>query len=109
MTDRSRLIERSNTFMPCPPNGAAERMTIQASAKLNLTLEVGPRLETGYHPIASVMIPLSLADEIELEVAPAGDFRLDVEVAEPEGEVVDGGERNLAWRAAELLCRKGEA
>lgn len=94
--------------MQCPPNGAAERMVIQASAKLNLTLEVGPRQEDGYHPIASVMVPLSLVDEIELIKAPAGSFSLDVEVAEPLGEVIDGGEQNLAWRAAELLRREGE-
>lgn len=94
--------------MQCPPNGAAERMVIKASAKLNLTLEVGPRQQDGYHPIASVMVPLSLVDEIELEIAPAGSFQLDVEVAESVGEMIDGGESNLAWRAAELLCREGE-
>ncbi len=95
--------------MQCPSNGAAERMVIQASAKLNLTLEVGPRQEDGYHPIASVMVPLSLVDEIELVKAPVGSLSLEVEMAEVlAGEAIDGGEQNLAWRAAELLRSEGE-
>lgn len=94
--------------MQCPSNGAAERMVILASAKLNLTLEVGPRQDDGYHPIASVMVPLSLVDEIELSKAPAGQITLEVEMAESLGDVIDCGEQNLAWRAAELLRSEGE-
>lgn len=95
--------------MQCPSHGAAERMVVRASAKLNLTLEVGPRREDGYHPIVSVMVPLSLVDEIELIKAPAGRLSLEVEMAETfAGEAIDGGEQNLAWRAAELLRCEGE-
>lgn len=42
-------------------------MKITAPAKINLTLEVMAPRDDGYHPLRSVMVPLALADEIEVE------------------------------------------
>ena len=39
-----------------------------AYAKLNLSLEVLCKLENGYHWIRSVVAPISLADELVIEV-----------------------------------------
>lgn len=41
-------------------------VTLQAPAKLNLTLEVLSRVSGGLHGIRSVMVPIDLCDEIEI-------------------------------------------
>jgi 4-diphosphocytidyl-2-C-methyl-D-erythritol kinase len=78
-------------------------MQVLAPAKLNLTLEVEPPREDGYHPIASVIVPLELADEIHLELLEDRNIIIDVEMAIPQGVKIDGGPDNLAWQAARLL------
>ncbi len=47
-------------------------MTFACPAKINLTLEVIGRRDDGYHALRSVMVPLELADE--LQIVPAGHF-----------------------------------
>ena len=37
-------------------------LVVKAHAKINLYLEVGPRLDSGYHQVTSVMQTISLAD-----------------------------------------------
>jgi 4-diphosphocytidyl-2-C-methyl-D-erythritol kinase len=66
-----------------------------APAKINLTLEVLARRDDGYHGIRSVMVPLALADELQIEPAPAFTFSCD----RPELE----GSDNLALRALATL------
>ncbi len=44
------------------------RHVIQAPAKVNLSLLVGPPGEDGYHSLSTVFVPLSLADELEVEL-----------------------------------------
>jgi len=44
-------------------------MTIEACAKLNFTLEVFGVRTDGYHALRSVVVPISLADTIEIEPA----------------------------------------
>ncbi|HLO02356.1 MAG TPA: 4-(cytidine 5'-diphospho)-2-C-methyl-D-erythritol kinase [Symbiobacteriaceae bacterium] len=72
-------------------------MQVTSYAKVNLTLDVGAKRATdGYHPVRTVMVPITLADEVSLESA---DF---IQVyCEP--DVAGDPERNLAYRAAELL------
>ena len=43
-----------------------------APAKLNLSLQVFGKRYDGYHHIRSVMVPVSLYDEVTVEEAPAG-------------------------------------
>ncbi len=51
------------------PVGATRgRHVIQAPAKVNLSLLVGPSGEGGYHSLSTVFVPLSLADELEVEL-----------------------------------------
>lgn len=73
-------------------------ITLQARAKLNLTLEVLGRRPDGYHETASIMQTLDLADTVSIE---AND-RLEVLCSTADLD----GEANLAWRAAELLRRE---
>ena len=46
-------------------------MTVEAYAKVNLTLEVFNRRSDGFHALRSVVLPVSLADTLEIEDAPA--------------------------------------
>ena len=70
-------------------------ITIDAHAKLNLTLEVLGKRDDGYHEVASIMQTLELADTLTLE--PADTLALTCSLPEL------GGTDNLAFRAAELL------
>ena len=70
-------------------------ITLDAHAKLNLTLEVMGKRDDGYHEVASIMQTLELADTLTIKHADS----LSLTCSLPE---LDGPE-NLAFRAAELL------
>jgi 4-diphosphocytidyl-2-C-methyl-D-erythritol kinase len=77
-------------------------MQIAAPAKINLNLRVLGRNEaTGYHAIETWMVPVTLADELRVELRSAPGIALTCSDAE-----LDNGSGNLAWRAAELFLRK---
>jgi len=69
---------------------------VVAPAKVNLTLLVGPRRPDGFHEIASLMVPVTLADVVRARTAGSG-----VTVESP----VAPGEENLAARAVRELER----
>lgn len=74
-------------------------MRFLSPAKVNLRLEILGKRPDGYHEIRSLMLRISLFDE--LEILPAGEeIRLTAE-----GEEVPQGPENLACRAALLLTR----
>jgi len=70
-------------------------VTRLARAKINLFLRVLGRREDGYHELESLVVPLSLADEVVCREAPA--IRLHVADG---GPVVSDGPDNLAILAA---------
>jgi 4-diphosphocytidyl-2-C-methyl-D-erythritol kinase len=70
-------------------------MAIACPAKINLTLEVLDRRPDGYHTLRSVMVPLALADQ--LEIAPAARFSFACE------DPALAGDDNLVVRAAHAL------
>jgi 4-diphosphocytidyl-2-C-methyl-D-erythritol kinase len=76
-----------------------ERIRLRAFAKVNYAHDVLGLREDGYHEVSTVMQSVSLADEVEIEVADRG-FELRVE---PEGAVVGPPEENTAYRAWKLL------
>ena len=51
-------------------------MTVEANAKINLTLEVYGRREDGYHELRSVVLPIALADVLTIDLANATDEEL---------------------------------
>ncbi len=67
-------------------------------AKINLWLEVIRKRDDGYHDISSLMLPVSVFDNIRLEVLP-GDGTISMTCDRPE---IPSDDRNLAWRAAQL-------
>jgi 4-diphosphocytidyl-2-C-methyl-D-erythritol kinase len=90
----------------------------RAPAKLNLSLRVLAREESGYHQIETTFCALELADEVEVWVSDGDDaISLDVVGGDDEAALAAGyvagpltelgpAETNLAWRAAVLY---GEA
>ena len=71
-------------------------MKLLAPAKINLGLRVLGRRPDGYHELDSLLLPLDLADEIELALRPAARTSVAIEVA---GDAPEGAS-NLAVRAA---------
>jgi 4-diphosphocytidyl-2-C-methyl-D-erythritol kinase len=77
-------------------------MRVLAPAKINLYLRITGRRPDGYHLLDSLMIPVSLYDEIEVEVG-SGQPEIIVTCDDP---AIPGNETNLAYKAAALLCRE---
>ncbi len=84
-------------------------VSVDAPAKVNLTLEILEERPDGYHNLRSVLIPVSLCDTVRVSVGAGGG---DAVCCETVGEGVDVGclaslppERHLAVRAARALAR----
>ena len=68
-------------------------MTVEANAKVNLTLEVYGRRADGYHGLRSVVLPVGLADELTIDASPDGEVSSDTGY----------GDGDLVVRAARAL------
>ena len=75
---------------------------VRAPAKVNLVLRVGPRRADGYHDLATLMVPLDLADVVEVRLR---DGPGPVTCRAPGRPELDGP-GNLAARAAEAFRRR---
>ena len=67
-------------------------MTIEANAKVNFTLEVFGKRVDGYHALRSVVMPISLSDTLDIEVADDGSITSDT-----------GYDDDLCIKAARIL------
>src|SRR6266851_2100282 len=74
-----------------------ERLSERACAKINLFLRVTGRRADGYHQLDSVFLPISLADEIRLEVRAAEETSITLNCDAP---ALRSSQNNLATRAA---------
>lgn len=72
-------------------------MIFQASAKINLSLEVREKRADGFHEIETLIVPISLADTLTITPAEAFSFSCD----EPN---VPADESNLVVRAARIFA-----
>jgi 4-diphosphocytidyl-2-C-methyl-D-erythritol kinase len=83
---------------------------IRAPAKINLRLKVLGRRADGYHMLDTIIVPVSLYDEIDLRKRRAADNgeRCGSELIEVscDDPAVPTGRDNLAYRAAEMILRK---
>ncbi len=71
-----------------------------AHAKLNVFLRVLGRRDDGFHDIETLLVPISLADDVAVE--PADDVTLSLDT--PAGVSIPDDETNLALRAARALA-----
>jgi len=71
-------------------------------AKLNLSLEVLGKRPDGYHDIRSLMVPIDLGDDVQVEVTEDSEG---IECACDHPDVPDG-EANLAFKAARAFLEK---
>lgn len=85
-------------------------MRVFAPAKVNLFLRILGRREDGYHLLDSLMLPVSLCDEIRIRLdgavsddRPASSARICLSCDNPR---IPSDETNLAYRAAALVCRE---
>ena len=85
-------------------NAAETVCRVAAPAKINLTLEVLGCRADGYHDIRSILVPVSLADDVELRESD-GD-RLEVVPDDVDTGAIGPAAENLALRAAGLLRRR---
>ena len=83
-------------------------MKIRAPAKINLSLRVVGKRADGYHLLDTVMVPVSLYDEIDIQqrttarrAAPLAPVEIRCNHSQ-----VPLGRDNIAYRAAELLMQK---
>ena len=72
-----------------------DEFTIQAPAKLNLTLDVLGRREDGYHDLKMVMQSITLADRLTLRPGRAPGIQVSSSF-----HFLPTGEKNLAGKAA---------
>lgn len=77
-------------------------MRVLAPAKVNLFLRIVGRRADGYHLLDSLMVPVSLCDEILID-ARSGSLEIIVTCND---STIPTDETNLAYKAAALLCRE---
>ena len=86
-----------NTAAQWVPTGS---VTVRVPGKVNLYLAVGDRREDGYHELTTVFQAVSLLDEVTVREADV----LSLELVGEGADTLPTDERNLAWRAAELMA-----
>lgn len=76
-------------------------ITLLSPAKVNLTLEVLGKRPDGYHEIRSIMQPVDLFDEVKIDVLDGKGIAI-----ETKGPKIPAGNRNLAWKAADIFIKQ---
>ena len=80
-------------------------MKVFAPSKINLYLKIVGKRDDGYHFLDTLMVPISLGDDVELLWANADDPPLTLMT---EGVEVPDGPENLVYRAAQLFLEQIE-
>lgn len=75
-------------------------VTVRVPGKVNLFLGVGDRRPDGYHELATVFHAVSLYDDVTVRTSDL----LSLNVLGEGAHEVPADERNLAWKAAELMA-----
>jgi 4-diphosphocytidyl-2-C-methyl-D-erythritol kinase len=97
-----------------PPAPLPNTKVVQARAKVNLFLRVRGRRDDGYHEVETAVVPVSLADRLEVHAVSDPSFRTLSLALEVTGEpaamrMVPADESNLILRAADALARRTDA
>ncbi|HSH39783.1 MAG TPA: 4-(cytidine 5'-diphospho)-2-C-methyl-D-erythritol kinase [Chthoniobacterales bacterium] len=78
-------------------------MQLRAPAKINLSFRILRRREDGFHEIETLMIPVSLYDEISLTISDRDSVAIEFACYDPS---LPPGDDNLVVRAARLFLQK---
>jgi 4-diphosphocytidyl-2-C-methyl-D-erythritol kinase len=78
----------------------------RAPGKINLQLSVGPLQADGYHPVATVFQAVSLFDDVRISFSDKSGISL--KASGKVSELLPLDKNNLAFKAAELMCKKFE-
>jgi 4-diphosphocytidyl-2-C-methyl-D-erythritol kinase len=78
----------------------------RAPGKINLQLSVGPLQADGYHPVATVFQAVSLFDDVRISFSDNPGISLTA--SGKVSELLPLDKNNLAFKAAELMCKKFE-
>ena len=90
-------MSNGSTASEWVPTGS---VTVRVPGKVNLYLEVGDRRDDGYHELTTVFHAVSLLDEVTVRNADV----LSLDLVGEGADTLPTDERNLAWRAAELMA-----
>jgi 4-diphosphocytidyl-2-C-methyl-D-erythritol kinase len=86
---------------------------IRAPAKINLSLRVVGKRRDGYHLLDTIIVPVSLYDEIEIRkvrtTSEKGKASARIIRVTCDHPLVPRGEKNIAYRAAEMLMQRVES
>ncbi|RTZ90278.1 MAG: 4-(cytidine 5'-diphospho)-2-C-methyl-D-erythritol kinase [Deltaproteobacteria bacterium] len=80
------------------------RVKVWAPAKINLFLKVVRRLTSGYHEIESLMVPITLADEVELVLERSQTWPVEIHCDDP---AIPTDSDNLVFKAVMALHDSG--
>ncbi|MGE0823534.1 MAG: 4-(cytidine 5'-diphospho)-2-C-methyl-D-erythritol kinase [Candidatus Binatia bacterium] len=86
-------------------------MYLRAPAKINVFLRITGRRPDGYHLLDSLMVPVSLCDEVRIEARNMKGETWDSKEAITitcDDPTLPTNETNLAYKAAALLCREAK-
>ncbi len=82
-------------------------MRIFAPAKINIFLRITGRRPDGYHLLDSLMVPISLCDEIQIETEIETERETETHITLTcDDPTLPADETNLAYKAAALLCKE---
>lgn len=78
----------------------------RAPGKINLQLSVGPLQSDGYHPVATVFQAVSVFDDVKVSFS--NNSGISLSATGKVSDLLPLDKNNLAYKAAELMCRKFE-
>lgn len=76
-------------------------MLVKANAKINLSLNITGKLESGYHSVDMIMQSVSLADDVYVNVSNGSGIALTTDNA-----MIPCDERNTAYKAADIFLKE---
>ncbi len=75
-------------------------MILRSIAKINFGLRIGPKRHDGYHPISTIFLPVSLYDNISIELKEEPGIWIFTNVKD-----IPTDEKNICWRAVEEFSK----